>query len=275
MINKLFEEGQVIGYETRLVRRDRNVIWVAISARLVRDRDGSPLCIEGSLIDISAQKEKEMERREREAAEAASRAKGEFLAKMSHEIRTPMNAIIGMTGLALDEPLPGKAREYLLITESSAQSLLGLINDILDFSKIEAGRLDMEEIELEIADVMESMADMFGERVAAKGVELITDIDPKLPRKVMGDPLRLKQILINLVGNAVKFTDRGEIALSVEAGKGRRGCPDPGLCRGGYGHRHRNAKTCPAIRGIHPGGRIDNPPVRGDGPGADHQQEAH
>jgi PAS domain S-box-containing protein len=221
MLRQLHDNGQVIGFETRMDRRGGKIIWVSISARTVRDADGALLCYEGSLIDISAQKEKEMERREREAAEAASRAKGEFLARMSHEIRTPMNAIIGMTQLALDGDLPEKEREYVRVAGSSAHSLLGLINDILDFSKIEAGKLDIEAVELSIADIMESIPDMFGHAAAEKGLELITDIDPRLPRALMGDPLRLRQVLINLVGNAVKFTDRGEIAVSVRPAEDR------------------------------------------------------
>ncbi|MEN6464171.1 MAG: ATP-binding protein, partial [Syntrophaceae bacterium] len=215
MLGLLSDHGQIVGFEIRIFRRNRKIIWVSVSARTVRDSNGALLCYEGSLIDISDQKEKETERREREAAEAASRAKGEFLARMSHEIRTPMNAIIGMTDLVLGGELPEKEREYLRIAGSSAHSLLGLINDILDFSKIEAGKLDIESVELEVAKIIESVQDMFGDRVLENGIELITDVDPNLPRILMGDPLRLRQILINLIGNAVKFTKTGEIIISV------------------------------------------------------------
>jgi len=215
----LQENSQVVCFETRLLRRDKKIIWVAVSTRTVRDSNGVLLYYEGSLIDISDQKEKEMERREREAAEAASRAKGEFLARMSHEIRTPMNAIIGMTDLALGEPLPEKVKEFIQIAGTSAHSLLGIINDILDFSKIEAGKIDIDNRDFEIADVIESIQDMFGDRTAEKGIELIADIDPRLPRMAVGDPLRLKQILTNLVGNAVKFTAQGEVIITVNLEK--------------------------------------------------------
>ncbi len=149
-------------------------------------------------------------------AEAANKAKSEFLANMSHEIRTPMNAIIGMANLSLKEKLPSKVKNYLTVMQDSGQSLLGIINDVLDFSKIEAGKLDLEEIAFDIHKPLEDLADMFSNKIAEKaGLELFITTEDDLPSQVIGDPLRLRQILINLVGNAVKFTNQGNIIVSV------------------------------------------------------------
>ena len=152
----------------------------------------------------------------REQAVEANRAKGSFLAMMSHEIRTPMNAILNMNALALETDLPPKAHQYVNIAHSSARNLLGILNDILDFSKIEAGKLELEEAPFSIRDVLEEVTETFRATVIQKHVELVTHAVPAVPDRLVGDALRFRQVLTNLVGNAFKFTHEGEVVLRVD-----------------------------------------------------------
>jgi PAS domain S-box-containing protein len=202
--------------EYRLRKSDGEWLWVRSRAAAEGGEDGKPLWLAGSIHDITAERAaREALLRATKEAEDASRAKSTFLATMSHEIRTPMNGIIGMTGLLLDTGLDRVQRDYAETIRASADSLLTILNDILDFSKIEAGKLDIENLELDIRSNVDDVGSIMAFQAAAKGLELIVNVRPEVPERVMGDPQRIRQCLLNLVGNAIKFTQGGEVVIEV------------------------------------------------------------
>jgi PAS domain S-box-containing protein len=215
LIELLRRDDTVAGFESQAYRRDGEVIWISENARAVYDAAGNLSYYEGSVEDITKRKQAEELHRQKEAAEAASRAKSQFLANMSHEIRTPLNGVVGMLELLAATPLEPEQQRYARVARSSADSLLRLINDILDFSKIEAGKLELEEFDFDVRRLVKDVEELFAERVQAKGLELICTIGPGVPAFVCGDADRLRQVLVNLTNNAIKFTQRGQVALRV------------------------------------------------------------
>ena len=203
-------------WEQRFIRRDGRLVIADGAFTVIRDTVGNPLYLLNTTKDITDRKQAEADLvAAKEEAVAATQAKSDFLANMSHEIRTPMNAILGMTHLALKTELTPKQRDYLTKTRSAAQALLGIINDILDFSKIEAGKLDVETIEFRLDQVLDNLSSVVSQKAQDKNLEFLISAQHDIPTNLIGDPLRLGQILINLVNNAVKFTDRGEVVVSV------------------------------------------------------------
>jgi Amt family ammonium transporter len=204
------------GFESEVYRKDGSIIWIEESARACRNESGEVLYYEGSVDDITQRKQADQLLLEKQEAEAANKAKSAFLATMSHEIRTPLNGVIGMLDLLDGTELSPQQKRYNEIARSSADILLSLINQILDFSKIEAGKLELEHINFDLRRLIEDLPDMFVHRAAEKRLELICSPSPKLPDEVRGDPERLRQVLVNLISNAIKFTQKGEVAVRVE-----------------------------------------------------------
>ena len=207
-------------HEHSMRRRDGTVIWVMDRGDVVeRDADGRALRMAGSVADITTRRRAEEEMRAaRQAADQANRAKSEFLANMSHEIRTPLNGILGMTELVMETPLNPAQREMLETVGKSGRSLLTILNDILDLSKIEAGKLELESVGFEIRAELDPIFRMLGQQAVAKGLVFDVKVRDSVPQWVRGDPGRLRQVLLNLVGNAVKFTERGDVSVDVETG---------------------------------------------------------
>ncbi len=207
------EYDTVQNFESEIYRKDGDTIWISENARAVRDENGELLYYEGTVEEITERKNSEELQRQKEAAVAASQAKSEFLANMSHEIRTPLNGVIGMLELLAGTPLNVQQQRYARVAKTSADSLLSLINDILDFSKIEAGKLDLDSADFDLHLLLEDMTEMFAQRVEAKWLELALHIREEVPVTVNGDPDRLRQVLVNLINNAIKFTERGEVVV--------------------------------------------------------------
>ena len=207
----------VVSQAERMRDFDGNDVWILTTKVPFRDRDGNVAGIIGIGRNVTAQKQIEGEMiKARAQAEAANRAKSEFLANMSHEIRTPLNGVIGMTELALDTELTEEQREYLDTVRLSASTLLNVINDILDFSKIESGKIDIEKVDFDLRECVETTLKTVVHLAEEKGLELLCDIAPEAPMTVRGDSTRLGQMILNLVGNAIKFTIEGQVAVKVE-----------------------------------------------------------
>ncbi|MEY2561434.1 MAG: hypothetical protein QOG51_1849, partial [Verrucomicrobiota bacterium] len=202
--------------DLRIVHRDGRVCVLQRRANEVLDESGAVFRVVGTMQEVTGQRRLETELRAATiAAEAASRAKSEFLANMSHEIRTPMNGIIGMTGLLLDTSLTKEQQEFAETIRFSGEALLTIVNDILDFSKVEAGQLELETVDIDLEQVMQATLELLGEAAKAKDLKLRASIDPDVPGELRGDGGRLRQVLINLLGNAIKFTSRGEVTLRI------------------------------------------------------------
>ena len=209
--------GQSGIYEIQMKKKNGDLIWVLISGAPIFDKHGKVVGSMGIHYDITKQKNLQIELESaKQLAEAAQEAEKQFLANMSHEIRTPLNAVIGMTHLLFDTQLSVKQKEYLSILKSSAALLRGLISDILDFSKIESGQMEVQINEFDLAGLLRSVQRTFELKLESKPVDMGVDIDPRIQNMVLGDDLLLNQILFNLVGNSVKFTNSGSIVLSAQ-----------------------------------------------------------
>ena len=216
-IRRAVRDGRGLLPEFAFHGKDGRLYWAAGSATPIADEQGRVIRCILVVHDVTQRREaRDALEKSREAAEAASRAKSEFLANISHEIRTPMNAIIGMTELALCTELTEEQREFLTTAKGAAESLLDLLNDILDLSKIESGRLELDSVEFDLAKLVGDTLRTLAARAAEKGFELACRFSSAVPQSVVGDPARLRQVLTNLAGNAIKFTEKGEVVVSVD-----------------------------------------------------------
>ncbi len=212
---ELASTGRAVDLITEVRRRDGSRIWMSENVRAVRDAYGRVQFFEGFALDITEQRRLADMERAKLAAETKNRAKSRFLADMSHEIRTPMNSIMGLTSLLLHTDLSPRQRDHVKKIRASSQVLMGVINDLIDLSSIEAGTLELTLEPFALDEVLTPLSDLFAARAKARGLTFSVAVDPATPRQLVGDPVRLSQILINLVGNAVKFTERGAVEVSV------------------------------------------------------------
>ncbi len=215
----LENRGAIINFETRLRSRNGTDVWVSISARKVTDIQGKTMYYEGSFIDITEHRQRQKAERERKAAQAANRAKSDFIANMSHEIRTPLNAILGFSDILESSVESRQLLSYIQTIKSSGKNLLQLINDILDLSKIEAGRMEIQLDSVDLKLLLSELQGYFIIQATQKGIDLTVNTGADMPQYLMLDKVRLRQILFNLVGNAVKFTQSGYIKIQADTKK--------------------------------------------------------
>lgn len=220
VLGRLCAETPVSTHERTLIDDEGEQVWQEWTDTAIFDEEGKVVEIQSSGRDVTESRRSQQElQRAKEAAEAAARAKSSFVANMSHEIRTPMNAVIGMTDLLMETKLDAEQRDSLETIRGSGEALMMLISDILDFSKIEAGRIEIEQREFELCRCVEETLEMLAQRAAEKGIELTCEIGSGVPAVVQGDAVRLRQVLLNLLGNALKFTEQGEVGVSISSGR--------------------------------------------------------
>ncbi len=232
-----YEEEDILGRDSHVLgevglkdelyhkRKDGSEFPVSLSRSVIKDENGKEVAVVGVARDITDHKRAEEElQRAKESAEIANSAKSQFLANMSHEIRTPMNAIIGMADLLWETQLTPEQQEYVRIFRRAGDTLLNLINDLLDLSKVEAGRLELERVDFDLSELIEKTVEVMAVRAHEKDIELLYNIMADVPNNLVGDPDRLSQILFNLIGNAIKFTERGEVMLSIENDRRAKEC---------------------------------------------------
>jgi PAS domain S-box-containing protein len=214
--SRLLEHGEVRGHQTTWKRADGTLVAVEGNVHLVRDERGAPVGVEGVIRDMTTHHQIRADLiAAREAAEVAAAGKSQFLANVSHEIRTPLNAIVGLGHLLLASELPARQRDYVGKMHSSARILLRTVDDVLDFSKIEAGKLELERTPFRLDEVLEDLGSVLGVQADGKGISFVVTVAADVPRSLIGDPLRVGQVLTNLIGNAIKFTEKGGVTLKV------------------------------------------------------------